>query len=212
MRSFCNAAGVALGLGLLVLMSPGSAWGQGRVERETQIEFGGLLSSMDPATAAAEGIRGWPYGIRIGGAVAEGMGIVSADVGTLSFPEDRRGGAARYKTSAYLGSVAVGIRTPRIRTGRYDIIAGTNVGTTWMNAFRSRRGWSGSTGASLPDSLEGVADPQIRSGLFAEPAIQIQGEEVGVAVRFRVYDGSSSLQRALLVSWFLRMGDAGVPY
>lgn len=199
-------SGCAVSLALVLLAGPARAQGSAAVE--AHLEAGALLSSLDPGTAAAERIRDWPYGLRLAGSVADGVWVANGEVATLFFREDREDEADRYRTSAKFLSLAAGLRTPPLHLGRYGLRAGANVGTTWLSASRALKGRPAPILAPAPGAAEAVPEPRIRSGFFVEPRIQIQGREIGFVARYRVYDGTSSLQQMLLVGWSIQVRGA----
>lgn len=185
---------------LTVIFAAGSAWAQGPDRRQVEIEFGGLVSSISAATAANEGVGDWSYGIRAAGGLSQGSLAIGAEVGALFFPEDYETEATRYTTSGYLASVSAGLRNLALRQGSLGLSAGAHIGGSLVGASRTEIGRNRITRTA---SSIGTPGPLVRGGLFLEPLLQLEAEDIGASLRYRFYDRSSSLRTVLTLSVFV---------
>lgn len=169
---------------------------------ESRLGLDLLTGSIESATASQQGTgsRAWGFLVN-GGVTAFRILDLSADVGVVdvsdkdAFSENTTAGVKTSSVSAFLGTVAVGLRTPPLDLGDEDtpatLSAGVNLGHTWLSAERSI--------VNCVDCTE--EDLEIRAGSFWEPGLHVTpgGRRWGISARYRIYGGASDLKDSVMI-------------
>lgn len=188
----------AAGAGLLLLGHPAEAQQTRQLQPSIGLEL--LTGSIEGGTAQSQGTGSRAWGMQINmGVTALRVLSLSADVGVVdladnnAFSENTTEGEMTSSVSAFLGSVAAGLRTPPISLPEEPsatVSAGVNVGHTWMSAERSI--------VNCVDCTE--QDLEITAGNFWEPGLYVApSRRWGLNARYRVYMGESDLQNAIMI-------------
>lgn len=198
MRSSTKIAFTA-GACLLLLGHQGAA-AQQALQLQPSVGLELLTGSIENNTAQSQGTGGRAWGMQVNmGVTALRVLSLSADLGIAdiadnnAFSENTTGGEMTSSVQAFLGSLAVGLRTPPLSIPEEPsatVSAGVNVGHTWMSAERGI--------VNCTDCTE--QDLEITAGNFWEPGLYVApSRRWGLNARYRMYAGESDLQNAIMI-------------
>ncbi|HEX6373458.1 MAG TPA: hypothetical protein VF006_31325 [Longimicrobium sp.] len=202
MRHFTSVAFLATGCLLLAA----EAAAQAQPQLDTRISFDLLTSSVERDAAEEAGVATQGYGLQVNGSVtAFRVLAVSLDLGVLGLKDERQfrqnttQGEKSSSIDAGMFAVAVGLRTPPLAldgaTGP-RVSAGVNAGYTGLDIDR--------TIAECVDCHN--EELSLRAGSFLEPALHMTFGRGGLSARYRLYNGESSFQDALMIGYSWGVG------
>ncbi|HEX2078129.1 MAG TPA: hypothetical protein VHG08_10485 [Longimicrobium sp.] len=197
MRSSTKIA-CAAGACLLLVYQPARAQQARPLQTSVGLEL--ITGKIEGVAAQSQGTGSRAWGMQVNmGVTALRVLSLSADLGIAdiadnnAFSEETTGGEMTSSVQAFLGTLAVGLRTPPLAIPEEPsatVAAGVNVGHTWMSAERGI--------VNCTDCTE--QDLEITAGNFWEPGLYVApGRRWGLNARYRVYMGESDLQNAILI-------------
>ena len=184
----------------LLLLGHQAAAAQQALRLQPSVGLELITGSLEDGTAESQGTGSRAWGMQLNmGVTALSVLSVSADLGIAdladnnAFTENTTEGERTSSVSAFLGSLAVGLRTPPLSLSdepSATLSAGVNVGHTWMSAERSI--------VQCVDCTE--QDLEINAGNFLEPGLYVApSRRWGLSARYRVYAGESDLRNAIMI-------------
>ncbi len=166
-----------------------------------------LLSSAitdGAADDAGTGTRAYGAQLRLGVAAFRVL-TVSTDLGIVGMSDEREftqettQGEMTSGVAAGMGSLALGLRTPRLAVGGKapaTFSAGVNAGYTLLHVTRTITNCADCHGEDVP----------LRAGAFWETGLEVTpGRRWGISARYRAYRGRSDLRDALMIGGVVRI-------
>ncbi|HEU0076194.1 MAG TPA: hypothetical protein VFQ76_01020 [Longimicrobiaceae bacterium] len=166
-----------------------------------------LLSSAiadGAAHDAGTGTRAYGAQLHLGLAAFRVL-TVSTDLGIVGMSDEREftqettHGEKTSGVAAGVGSLALGLRTPRIAVGGKapaTVSAGVNAGYTLLHVTRTITDCVDCHGEDVP----------LRAGAFWETGLEVApGSRWGISARYRTYQGRSDLRDALMIGGVVRI-------
>ena len=188
--------------------SPADAAGPETGRRSLPIEKWTGLDLLSGAIAdgaahdAGTGTRAYGVQLRLGAAAFRVL-TVSTDLGIVGMSDEREftqettHGEKTSGVAAGVGSLALGLRTPRLAVGgKATLSAGVNAGYTLLHVTRTITDCVDCHGEDVP----------LRAGAFWETGLEVApGSRWGISARYRTYQGQSDLRDALMIGGVVRI-------
>jgi hypothetical protein len=195
-----------------VLLAGHDASAQERTPVEAQLGFDLITGRIQNVAAeqAGTGTRAWG-GQATGAVTAYRVLALTGEFGIVDmrdgrqFSQETNKGTMSSAVSAFLGTVAAGLRTPPLALAESDPLrlgASVSVGHTWIKTERMITQCAGCRSE----------DVELRAGDFLEPALYVTRGRGGLNARYRMYRDGSHWENAVIVGYTLRMrGRAAAP-
>jgi hypothetical protein len=201
MRVFTSAACLSAAL----LASHGAA-AQNPSSIETHLGIDLLTSRIQDVAAEQEGTgtRAWG-GQAIGSVTAYRVLTLTGELGVVDMVDERpfqqgtTNGDMTSSVSAFVGTLAAGLRTPPValeKESSIRLVAGVNAGHTWLRARRLITNCSDCH----------AEDVELRAGDFLEPALYVTRGRGGLNARYRMYRDGSNWENAVVIGYTWRLG------
>lgn len=189
----------------LILLWPSTGHAQRTERPPIGLEFGLLAYSLNTDFAAEEALKPRSLGIRAGALLPiSEMFAISVDVAELAFPQsndpsaDSSAARPNETVKGRSASLSAGFRTPEVRlSGSTAVSVGLDAGYAWLSGSRTQV--VRSAGFRAPSMPLGSRKLDVHGGGFVEPNVRLGIDELDVILRYRVYQNSADLSKALLL-------------